>query len=120
MITSVSLYFSTFQNNFYYTQLAFVFYLQESFYIVHNDFKNFCFSLLQKDFYIVHEHIDAFCFFFLTKILILFTSLFWKSFFAFAFFDNIQPTFLYIANTFIKRLTKKCVRLFVGLVFMRF
>ena len=51
-----------FPNNFSYTQLAFVFVLQEDFYNVpdHIGAFCFCFSLLQKDFCIVYERIDAF------------------------------------------------------------
>ena len=48
-------YFSTFQNNFFYTQLVFVFHLQEYFYVICKRIDVFCFYLLQKDFYMVHD-----------------------------------------------------------------
>ena len=52
---SQSLFFA-FQNNFFYTLLAFVFHLEEDFYIAHNHVFTFCFFLLLKDFGTFHKH----------------------------------------------------------------
>ena len=51
--------FFVFKNNFPYTQLAFVFHLQEDHNIVHGLIDVFCFFLFQKNSYINYNHIDA-------------------------------------------------------------
>ena len=87
---------------FFYTQVTFVFHLLDYLFVFNDHTDAFCFFLFQKGFYIVHEGIYAFGFFFFRNILIHFTSLFLKTFFA--FFNNILLTFLYIE--------KNCKRIF--------
>ena len=69
------------QNNFFYTQLTFVFHFQ-------------------KDFYIVQEHIDAFRFYLLQKDSDTFNEPFVEVFLC--FLDNILLTFSYIGKKFIR------------------
>ena len=78
--TSISLYFSTFWNNFSHTQIDFFFHLQDDFCIVLDHIFNFYFSFLQKDFYIIHKQIETFHFSLLQKALDTFNETFFEAF----------------------------------------
>ena len=75
--------FYMFCNNFFYTLLPYISYLQKGFYSVQNDTNTFFLFLLQTDFVIFHEPSFIFCFFFYRKILIPLASLFLKPLFVF-------------------------------------
>ena len=108
-------YFPSFYNNFSYTQLTFVFHLQEDFYM--NNIFVFCFSLLQRDFYIIHNHIDVFCFFLLQKDLDSFHGSFFEI--LVCWLDNIQTTiFMYRRQISIKINSTKCLGFFCLINFL--
>ena len=62
-------------------KLAFVFHVQNDFYIIRDHIDTFCLTLLQKDFYIVYEDIDAFCFSLIKKNQDTFQESFFLKFF---------------------------------------
>ena len=91
----------------FYTQLTFVFHLQEDFYIVHNQIDAFCFFLFQKCFYIVRDHTFVLCFYLLQKDFDTFNKPYFETFLCFV--DNIKlASFIYR-----KKNVKKCFIVFL-------
>ena len=77
------IYYMLIYNNFFYTQLAFVFDLQKDLYIAHDNIDTFFFFFFRKTLISFTCYFSFFVFYFLRKILITFTCFFSKSFFVF-------------------------------------
>ena len=88
LLSDLAVIYLVLHNNFFYTQLAFVFHLRTDFYSVHDNILGFYVFLLLKDFDTFHEHIG----FFLKKLINSLAQSFY------IYLGNIKKQFLILAR----------------------